>query len=250
MYTTIIHPLRSHLHLSILEYCVLDSIYHLQNKEKYDFWCVGSQSRIAEVLGVTRETVNRCYKTLLERGYIKEGGVYQNKTKKVRVVEEVCDLFNHHKQVKAIAYEDEVSITPPKQQDEKNISYDKMSQGVLENVTGGCEKMSHNIYNNINSNNKITSKEVIVNKGSQGSFGKEEINKILEGLQKVIGCEDFRESAKQQRVWGNNLYRLKEKIGSDEFKRRLVDILSDEFKKKNASSLQYLYKEIKSFISN
>lgn len=64
MYTTIIHPIRKALCLSIEEYCVLDSIYHLSNNHKYGHWCVMSKDRIAKMLDFSRATVFRILETL------------------------------------------------------------------------------------------------------------------------------------------------------------------------------------------
>ena len=82
------------------------------------------------------------------------------------------------------------------------------------------------------------------------TFGNENINKILESIKNKVGLDDFTESKHQQRIWGNNLYRLMEKIGVSEFGRRLDIILQDNFKSKNCNSLQYIYKQIKGFIES
>jgi len=83
---------------------------------------------------------------------------------------------------------------------------------------------------------------------AKATYGNEEINKILEAIGRTVGIEDFKESRKQQRVWGNNLYRLMKNITASEFRRRLDLIVEDDFKHKNCGSLRFIYREIKGFI--
>lgn len=250
MYTTIIHPLRVHLHLSLSEYCVLDSIYHLQNKKKYDFWCIASHGTIAENIGLSKDTVQRAYSSLIQRGYLVEGGVYNGKTKKVRVSERECDLFNHHKQVKGFLFEDEGAVKLP-QNAVGESDRPQVAIGTDRKLPSDRPQVAvQYIYNtNSDTNNELLTKVSNCETSSHGSYGKKEINDMLSSLKKGIGCGDFRESAKQQRIWGRNLVALKNKIGVDDFKARLVEIVADDFRRRNAGSLQYLYKEIKSFIS-
>jgi hypothetical protein len=83
---------------------------------------------------------------------------------------------------------------------------------------------------------------------SQEGFGDEILNTMLSRLKLKVQIEDFRESQKEQRIWAHNLIRLNDKISPDEFDRRLDFILKDEFKRKHCNSLQFIYKEIKSFV--
>lgn len=75
-----------------------------------------------------------------------------------------------------------------------------------------------------------------------------EINKILEALKQHIGVDDFVTSQKWQRIYGKHIFGLFQKLGKDEFLRRLESILSDGFKRKRCNDLEFLYKEIKAFI--
>ena len=110
--------------------------------------------------------------------------------------------------------------------------------------------------NTINKINKGNKQRNILPKGnkksddssSQEEYGKREINELLEGLKKVVNCNEFRESQAWQRRWASHIVSLRSKIGNSEFKSRLVTILSDDFKKKNCNSLEYVYRELKSFI--
>lgn len=74
-----------------------------------------------------------------------------------------------------------------------------------------------------------------------------EINKMLDALKKMVGVDDFKDS-KTKRMFGKHFVDLLEKIGKEEFRKRLEGILSDDFKARNCNSLKYLYREMKSFI--
>ncbi len=76
----------------------------------------------------------------------------------------------------------------------------------------------------------------------------DEITKLLLALKTTIGIQDFRDSQKYQRFFGNHLLNLLYSIGQDAFKHRLEIILKDSFKQKNCNNIQYLYKELKGFI--
>ena len=258
MYTTILHDLRRYLRLSLTEYCVLDAIYHLQNKEKYDFWCVASHERIANNLGISQATVKRCYNTLLKRGYIKEGGLYKGKTKKVRVSQNECDLFNHSRRAKTLVFEDEESSdkeqnpSPPLylgQIDPGDKNSDPPPRSECTRYLGQNDLQYIQYINNELPKGNCDTGSLGEEKKEKKQYGSVEINKMLDVLKSVVGCEDFRESQKQQRYWGNTLVTLKKKIGVEEFKHRVAEILSNDFKRSNSASLQYLYKEIKSFIT-
>lgn len=96
-----------------------------------------------------------------------------------------------------------------------------------------------NIFNN--------SKESLNEKSpEEKTFGKEEINLVLEFLRKTFGLEDFKESKQWQRNFGKNLASLLQKIGKEEFRRRLELLAQDGFKRKNCNSLKFIYGEIKS----
>jgi len=140
------------------------------------------------------------------------------------------------------------------------LNYDKFQQRTQNGTTDSTTERQQTVQqtdtnnndNNKNNENNISSKEEsshVVSPVEKKSYGNEDVNKMLDALRKIVECDDFRESQKQQRVWASNLVRLKEKIGLEEFKHRLSTVLSDDFKRRNAASLQYLYREIKSFIS-
>lgn len=71
---------------------------------------------------------------------------------------------------------------------------------------------------------------------------------MLALLRKSVGVSTFSESEQVQRNLAKHMMSLGEKIGRDEFLHRLKSILSDPFKLKNSNKINYLYREIKSFI--
>lgn len=77
-------------------------------------------------------------------------------------------------------------------------------------------------------------------------YGDPEINKILAWLKQRTGVTDFSESQKWQRIYGKHLFNLGKKLGNDEFKRRVGELLDDPFHRKNSGSLKYLYSRVKS----
>lgn len=90
-----------------------------------------------------------------------------------------------------------------------------------------------------------------IEKKIEKKVGRDEIDWMLGQIKSriVFGfLSDFKESQKQQRIWGKNLYTLMLKLGQDIFIGRLDVIMKDEFKKLNCSSLAYIYREIKGFV--
>jgi hypothetical protein len=78
---------------------------------------------------------------------------------------------------------------------------------------------------------------------------REEIDKILEALKQRIGVDDFTTAHKWQRIYGMHCFNLFQKLGKDEFLKRLDMILGDGFKAKRCNDLEFVYREIKGFIS-
>lgn len=74
IYTTIMHGARKKLSLTCNEYCVADTIYHLSNNpsNKYGNWCYASKETIGEILGLSKQTVHKIVKKLLDEGLIEK----------------------------------------------------------------------------------------------------------------------------------------------------------------------------------
>jgi len=86
MYTTIIHPIRKAYNLSMNEYAVLDTIYHLSNNVKFGGWCIMSKIKIGETLDLSKQTVHSIIDTLIEKGLVEKN----DSTKAIRS----CDEWN------------------------------------------------------------------------------------------------------------------------------------------------------------
>lgn len=74
MYTTIIHPLRKQLKLSVKEYIVLDAVYfvnHLQGKRI-------NAREIAELFDLTKSSVEYSIKKLIKMGYLQKNRYNRN----------------------------------------------------------------------------------------------------------------------------------------------------------------------------
>lgn len=83
---------------------------------------------------------------------------------------------------------------------------------------------------------------------SKTEYGNPGVNEILKTIQELLGVTDFKESKKQQRMWGAHLVRLRDSLGRKEFSGRFLALQSDAFHLKNMGSLQYIYKQIKGFV--
>lgn len=79
-------------------------------------------------------------------------------------------------------------------------------------------------------------------------YGNKDVNLMLTHLKLAVWLDDFKDSAKWQRIYASHLVKLRDSIGIDEFKLRLRGILSDWFKRKNCTKLEFLWGEMKAFI--
>lgn len=73
-YTLILHQIRKKLGLSLMEYCIADSIYHLSNnpKNKVQGWCYASKETLADFIGTTQRTVFSNINHLIIKGLIEK----------------------------------------------------------------------------------------------------------------------------------------------------------------------------------
>jgi len=72
MYTTIIHPIRKALALSLNEYCVLDTVYRLSQNVRYGGWCVASRSTLAKDLDLSERSIFNVIETLIEKDLVEK----------------------------------------------------------------------------------------------------------------------------------------------------------------------------------
>lgn len=138
MYTTIIHPIRKAFNLSMNEYAVLDTIYHLSKNNKYGGWCIKSKQNIADDLDLSRQTIIVIIKTLEEKGLLERGESDQLRTNDEwnNIISEKSNWSIDNKEITSISF----------------TGCKETLQGVSRNLTPTCKKILHynNIYNNIN----------------------------------------------------------------------------------------------------
>ena len=70
-YTTILHETRVRLGLSLVEYCVIDSIHNLSHRPNHP-WCTVSKEGIGDFLNLGRATVFRAIKKGLDDGLLEK----------------------------------------------------------------------------------------------------------------------------------------------------------------------------------
>lgn len=81
MYTTIIHPIRKALCLSVNEYCVLDAVYRLSQNVKYNGWCIMSKKHLAEDLDLSERSIFDILETLVTKNLIEKNQFGHLRTK-------------------------------------------------------------------------------------------------------------------------------------------------------------------------
>lgn len=249
MYTTIIHPIRVALNLSLNEYCVLDSIYRLSQNVKYGGWCVQSKANIAKDLGLGDRVVFTIIKTLEEKDLIE-----RNDQGNLRTKDSWNEMMaNKHDYYLALDGKESQFVSGrPIQQ--VPISDYAENADTMQNVhtpyAQNAELPMHNVHTTIRRYNKKDNNTLITNviKGAEPKFGNEDINKVLTAIRLKVGISDFADSQRWQRIYGKHLFSILSKIGAEEFGRRLDIILKDSFKRKRCNETRYIYEQLKGFI--
>jgi len=135
-YTLILHQIRKKLRLTLMEYCIADSIYHLSNnpKNKVKGWCYASKEHIANFLGTTRATIFDNINKLIKKGLIEK----ESETKYLRTTQKWYDNVVIMR-IKA-DYQDTLHTIK------------KLDKGLSRNFTPDYQETLHynNNYNNIN----------------------------------------------------------------------------------------------------
>lgn len=117
-------------------------------------------------------------------------------------------------------------------------------------IEGDSIKMIDNskINNNNNNNNNIkASTKLEQAPNAKREFGNLEINEMLIALKNRIGISAFVDSRIERNI-AKHCVGLLQRIGKDEFVRRLDIILEDTFHHKNCNKILYVYNQIKGFI--
>jgi len=145
MYNTIIHPLRKAFNLSLIEYCVLDTIQKLSGNVQFSGWCVKSKQHIADQLDISKMQTHRSINSLIEKGLIERN----ESTKFLRSTDHWNQEINGEKKTYWLTVnDDEILISGKKQ----NVtSSNKMLPSTVTKCYPDSNKMLH--YNN--SNNDI-----------------------------------------------------------------------------------------------
>jgi len=73
-YTLVIHQARTKMNITINEYCVADSIYHLSNNPASTIkgWCFATKNAIANFLGLTEKTIWAILAKLIEKNIVEK----------------------------------------------------------------------------------------------------------------------------------------------------------------------------------
>lgn len=74
IYTTILHPVRKQLGITLNEYCIADVIYHLSHNgdNPSPGWCFASKQHIAQVLDISKRWVIKSIDSLERTGLIEK----------------------------------------------------------------------------------------------------------------------------------------------------------------------------------
>lgn len=159
-----------------------------------------------------------------------------------------CDeeLKKHSKFSKSQATNANKRWNKPLKEDAKSMP--SQCHGIDSASIRQCSSTSTSTSTSNTISKEIAEKSVEVEKRKK-EYGNPDINRLLSELKAKIGVTDFVESQKIQRQFASHLIRIKAELGEKEFPARVDTILKDGFKMKNCNSLQYLYKQIKGFIS-
>ena len=73
-YTIIIHQAKKTLKISLNEYCIADSIYHLQNNPKSNLqgWCYASKKTLGSYIDVSEQSAHSIITGLIKKGLIEK----------------------------------------------------------------------------------------------------------------------------------------------------------------------------------
>lgn len=174
MYTTIIHPLRKALKLTLTEYCVLESIRSLSHNNEYGCWCVASKQTIADGLDITRQQIHTIINKLVERGFIEKG-----ERGALRTVDDYNRLFDID-DLRISDFDSLISLIPNKFTHSKEILpnsnvneldiYDTHSKETLQSNVKKLDNDSKETlhYTNNNTNNNTLKKDIKKKKSIEG----------------------------------------------------------------------------------
>lgn len=232
------HIIRKAYCLSLHEYAVLIEIYYLSHNNKFGGWCIKSKDNIAETLDIGRDTVFSAIKKLEAIGLIERGTELKNTIR-------TTDKFNSVVSARSgyafsVKTEDEeIKTVAP---EHSRLTVGKTDALPSEKPTPTVGKTDANIYIKYIQDN-ISSKEDTKIR----TYGNQDISKMLDALKRTIGIDAFADSSIERNI-AKHCVTLMDKLGVEEFRRRLDIILDDGFKRRNCNRIKYVYNEIKGFI--
>jgi hypothetical protein len=162
MYTTILHPLRKAMNLSMHEYAVLDCIYHLSNNTKFGGWAIITKQRIADDLDLSKQSILNIIDSLIIKGFV----IKEPTTKYLRASEFYCNAIQNKSNWIVASTENEQFISGK----ESLPLVNNLSQDGKENIPSSVKKLYHdgkktlpNNNSNNNINNNSNNKSIIPN---------------------------------------------------------------------------------------
>lgn len=138
LFTVVKHGPKVQFNLSFLDYCLIDTVYHLANNtsNKKGGWCYKSKEHLAEQFGVSRTTVQTSIKRLMSNGWVKK-----NECGHLRVTKK---------------WNDSVVNRPKTDQGEKKQGPEQGKEGWLD-----CSKTGHYSYSNKDSDKGFSVKKLL-----------------------------------------------------------------------------------------
>lgn len=93
---------------------------------------------------------------------------------------------------------------------------------------------------------EVSDIEIFPKEKTSKEIENEETANMLALLRKIVGLDKFKDYKEWTEAW--NCLKIFKKIWEQEFISRITTILADDFKRKNCNKLEFLRKEIESFI--
>jgi len=187
MYTTTIHPIRKSLMLSLTEYAILDSIYHLANNTKYGGWAIISRQNLADQFDISKRSVIYIINSLEKKGLV----IRNEQNNYLRAGDIYCDMMQN-KDKWIIASTSKESFISGKMEEVQKL------HGGMQKLHGGDAKIAHNKYinnnnNNVNNNTLVKTTENLPSVSKFIPPTKQQVEEyfISNGYKKEVGANAF-----------------------------------------------------------
>ncbi len=183
-----------------------------------------SNSQLVTMTGLHKAHICRAIKQLLARKIVTKNG---NKIKFSKDYSQWCELPKM------------VTVT------KNGNTVANSGNSELPELATQLPKMADTINNYTKDN--ITKEDTNVSTAKAVDKRNPEISKMIEALKLKIHISDFVDSRIERKI-AKHCVGLLQRIGKEEFVRRLDIILEDDFKHNNCNSIRYVYNQIKGFI--